>query len=473
METVPSNFPDALNGWKEIAGFLGKSARTVQRWERDLGLPVHRIPTPDGGSIVFARRAELSEWRARQAESAASLAEAESELADPNGAGPPLPDAAAPIAPPTSPNDEATAGPWWRRPVPMWATVGAVAVAAAVTIAVDRIRDPGTPASLEFEGRQLWAYSDGGRPLWTHTFDRVASRPESYKLQNNLSADVDGDGSTEIVAGVRFAAPRDSSDVSDAVVAFSADGSVVWSVQPDVTLTEGDKTFTGPWQVRDVVTGMSARGHRTWIAYSHHTWWPAFVLEVEPDGSAHVRYLQAGRIHSLTYWDTSGKRYLVAGGAMLQPSRASVAVMDLDGPAARWPVDKGPALTCDACPGADPVAMLLVPTAEVTRALFRPYGWVLLGTALGSEITMATDDGFGWGSLLTFNDEFKVTAFERSDMYWQAHQDLERQGRLTHPAHDCPDRTALFPVEIWRGTAGWGMVEVPLRVSLADRAGGL
>ncbi|MGE0361115.1 MAG: hypothetical protein AB7R67_10320, partial [Vicinamibacterales bacterium] len=108
METVPSNFPDALNGWKEIAGFLGKSARTVQRWERDLGLPVHRIPTPDGGSIVFARRAELSEWRARQAESAASQAVAESELADPKGAGPPLPDAAAPIAPPTSPNHEAT-----------------------------------------------------------------------------------------------------------------------------------------------------------------------------------------------------------------------------------------------------------------------------------------------------------------------------------------------------------------------------
>ncbi len=469
MEPPSPPLPDALNGWKEIAGHLGKSPRTVQRWERDLGLPVRRIPTPDGGSIVFASRAELDEWRARQAEAAADLTDAEGDGVEP----------AAPVVETGAP-DRVAAAPvvhpppgWWRRPVPAWAMAAVAAAAVGATVAVERVRDPGTPASLEFEGRELWAYSDGGRPLWTHTFDRVASRPESYKLQTNLSADIDGDGTNEIVAGVRFAAPRDSSDVSDAVYVFTDDGAVLWAVQPDVTLTEGERTFEGPWHVRDVVTGMSARGPRTWIAYSHHTWWPGFVLEVEPDGRSHVRYLQAGRIHSLTYWETSGKRYLVAGGAMLQPSRASVAVMDLDGPAARWPVDKGPQLTCDACPGADPVAMLLVPTAEVTRALFRPYGWVLLGTALGPEITMATDDGFGWGSLLTFNDEFKVTAFERSDMYWQAHQDLERQGRLTHPAHDCPDRTALFPVEIWRGAAGWGMVEVPLRVSLADRAGGL
>ena len=47
--------PDRLNGWKEIAGFLGKGVRTVQRWERELGLPVHRLGR-EGGEIVFAFR---------------------------------------------------------------------------------------------------------------------------------------------------------------------------------------------------------------------------------------------------------------------------------------------------------------------------------------------------------------------------------------------------------------------------------
>ena len=36
---------DRLNGWKEIAVFLGKGVRTVQRWERDHGLPIHRQGT--------------------------------------------------------------------------------------------------------------------------------------------------------------------------------------------------------------------------------------------------------------------------------------------------------------------------------------------------------------------------------------------------------------------------------------------
>jgi hypothetical protein len=30
-----------LNGWKEIAAYVGKGVRTVQRWEKAHGLPVH------------------------------------------------------------------------------------------------------------------------------------------------------------------------------------------------------------------------------------------------------------------------------------------------------------------------------------------------------------------------------------------------------------------------------------------------
>jgi hypothetical protein len=34
-----------LDSWKEIAAYLGRSIRTVQRWEREEGLPVHRLAT--------------------------------------------------------------------------------------------------------------------------------------------------------------------------------------------------------------------------------------------------------------------------------------------------------------------------------------------------------------------------------------------------------------------------------------------
>ncbi len=50
-----------LGSWKEIAGFLGKSTRTVQRWELELGLPVHR-PVLSSHHIVMARKSELEKW---------------------------------------------------------------------------------------------------------------------------------------------------------------------------------------------------------------------------------------------------------------------------------------------------------------------------------------------------------------------------------------------------------------------------
>ncbi|HET9409878.1 MAG TPA: hypothetical protein VFO39_21765 [Candidatus Sulfotelmatobacter sp.] len=53
--------PHFLTGWKEIASFLRKGVRTVQRYEREMGLPVRRPAGKVRGSVV-AVRAELEGW---------------------------------------------------------------------------------------------------------------------------------------------------------------------------------------------------------------------------------------------------------------------------------------------------------------------------------------------------------------------------------------------------------------------------
>jgi hypothetical protein len=50
-----------LNSWKEIARYLDRGVRTVQRWERDLKLPVHR-PRGRTRSAVMAVPEELDAW---------------------------------------------------------------------------------------------------------------------------------------------------------------------------------------------------------------------------------------------------------------------------------------------------------------------------------------------------------------------------------------------------------------------------
>jgi TolB-like protein len=52
---------ERLDSWKAIAAYVGRDVRSAQRWERERGLPVHRVPGEKGGS-VFAYTAELDSW---------------------------------------------------------------------------------------------------------------------------------------------------------------------------------------------------------------------------------------------------------------------------------------------------------------------------------------------------------------------------------------------------------------------------
>jgi len=59
---------DRLESWKEIAAYLNRDVRTVQRWEASEELPVHRHQHKKRGS-VYALRSELDTWRdSRRAE---------------------------------------------------------------------------------------------------------------------------------------------------------------------------------------------------------------------------------------------------------------------------------------------------------------------------------------------------------------------------------------------------------------------
>jgi len=53
---------DVLDSWKEIAVFLRRGVRTVQRWERLEGLPVRRHKHSQRGS-VFALASEIAAWQ--------------------------------------------------------------------------------------------------------------------------------------------------------------------------------------------------------------------------------------------------------------------------------------------------------------------------------------------------------------------------------------------------------------------------
>ena len=50
-----------LTSWKEIAEYMGKGVRSLQRWEREMGFPVHR-PCVKQRGVVLAYPSELDAW---------------------------------------------------------------------------------------------------------------------------------------------------------------------------------------------------------------------------------------------------------------------------------------------------------------------------------------------------------------------------------------------------------------------------
>jgi len=71
-----SQMAAVLNSWKEIAGYLGRGVRTVQRYERDSRLPVRRI-SGNGRGAVVAFSNELDVWLEQSTARKESFADAQ------------------------------------------------------------------------------------------------------------------------------------------------------------------------------------------------------------------------------------------------------------------------------------------------------------------------------------------------------------------------------------------------------------
>jgi TolB-like protein len=53
---------EILDSWKAISDYLDRDIRTCARWEKELGLPVHRFDKDSSRSKVFAYKSEIDEW---------------------------------------------------------------------------------------------------------------------------------------------------------------------------------------------------------------------------------------------------------------------------------------------------------------------------------------------------------------------------------------------------------------------------
>ena len=423
-----------LNGWKEIASYLGKSVRSVQRWEATLGLPVHRIKTPDG-QIVYAEPKEIDDWR-RQLE-APPAAEPE-DPADPE---------TLPEAPARPGGVVGTAGRRW---TPVWLLAVGVGLV-GIGLVSGRWLSSQSPAafSVEFAGRSVQGLNQKGEVVWSFAFDRDINRGA---LKPRL-VDLEGDGKLEWIVPVQFTVRR---AVSDAIYCFSQEGALRWSVQPDQTLTYNGRKVSAPWLISDFEVAPAAP-RRVWAAFTHGGHGPVFILEIGASGSSRMRYFQAGAIFALHHWQTPSGGFLVAGGLSQKHSRPSIVLLPEHGPDAFFPFDPvgmSSRPSCLECPAGEPARVLVFVRSEVETPA-HPHTMVRRLQQSGANLVVEMNVDDIDTAHVVVQPDFSVLSFNYSPSHWRAHRELEAQGRFDHTEENCPDRLVTNVFRQWTAAEGW------------------
>lgn len=448
-----------LNGWKEIAAYLGRSLRSVQRYEQERGLPVHRLTSADG-QTVYAFRHEIDAWRqgldepSKQEVSRVNENEGQ-ELSPPAGI-------------PTGPQ-RLPAEPVVRAKRSAFLVGAAIAGAVCAGIVLGgvftRARVSPLSASTVFVlmAHQLEANTADGRLIWSYTFDREVSgvadmdRVQSTPSDLAVLADIDGDGSPEAIVPVRFSAAGQKSTESDTLFAFSQDGKVRWAISPPQTLGCAAESFSGPWQIRSVTVSREPGRKKVWVAFKHHTWWPSFVLEIDPDGKRFLRYLQTGWIYSLVPWETKSGSYLVAGGVTSDGDQPIVTMIDLSQPQTASP-SGDPRFACPSVAQGSPAVSYLLPNDEITRASSRVYTHVSRLSVQGDMLKVVAEAGDGV-RILNVAPDFSITDMSLSDSFWFNHRAFEETGQIRHPAAKCPELGPQL-ISRWTLKTGWQQLHV-------------
>ncbi len=466
---------DTLNGWKEIAAYLGRSPRTAQRWEAELDLPVQRFVAADGAQTLRASRRDIDAWRERQTMLGSPVdpdAEPDSKASS-DAISETSPDATSTPDPHPTANGDAGAAPdavtrgrsWVTRWIAVLLSTLVTGGAIGSVLAVTMIPASRTPTRFEVEGTEIRALTESDATVWAYPLGATGRRPEEMSSSQPEHGDIDGDGSPEVAVSVTFARPEMWATESDTVLLFSRGGRLRWRVQPRFR-PDDNAAFKGPWRLSSVAFASTPPGV-VWIAYNHdQPGRPSLVLEVTQDGRQSVRYMQAGRIHAITHWRTGSGDYLAVGGTDEATSLASVVLIARGGGAARWPLGwEGPA--CRDCPRESPAAAYLLPVSELNRTFSRPRGLVYRLLSIGERLRIDTDDGPRPAVLAWVDPDLRVREAQRPLRYWTTHEALKAEGRIDHTVDACPDRGTPTSVRAWRAGAGW--TDDPVRAPLSSR----
>jgi hypothetical protein len=424
--------PDRLNGWKEIAAYLGKGVRTAQRWEKDYQLPIRRLGR-QGGEIVIASRRELEAWLS-------------------SGPGQAEPDAPPPPTPGPS-------RPGWRTLVAAGLGLLLFGTSAGWQLArmAAEARESVVVAARVEQG-QLVAYDGLGRAVWRRANFGFRLQDQDYAIghleRRLLVEDLDEDGVPEVVIGAysRERHPRMATYI------LNNNGSVRAVVRPANEVRYGTDAFTGPWLPHRLFVVRGPDGPHLYATFVDGALFPTLLLSLDAGGAIEGEFWSDGYVSAVALGERHDRPALLVAATNNETRGAALALFDSMVPSGSMPAHDSK-YRCSGCPAGGPAETLLFPERDIARSVNGTMSIDrLFQEGRGGVRVLVTEgpapaDGHRTSAVWYHLDAaFALTRIEVTIGAVDEHRRQKASGALTHD-YGPQDRQDLVPACRWIGGA--------------------
>lgn len=432
-ESVPLG--ERLDSWKAIAEYLQRDVATVRRWEKTLGLPIHRVG--GSGRSVFAYTSEIDEWLNR-AKPLLPVLE-------------PLLPALEPLLSPTVPARATRVFPWrWLVP-----TVAVLAVVAGLFV-----RPPGTDAGdlrVEVTSAGVIARDSAGTEQWRHPF------PPTYKtfvLAEPVVATRGGRPGVYFATSYRARGQTEDQVESGTLTLLDLNGNLRQSFSFDDEVTFHGASYGAPWALTAFAVSEEGDTRRVAVAAHHSVWDPSVVAVLDDQWRRRGTFVHAGWIEAVRWLGPD--RLLIAGFSNAHDG-GTLALLDAAALDGQGPESPGSRHFCNSCGGARPLRLFIFPRTELNRITASRFNRALIRTSAGGPVFVHTIEmtsepphqGDADAVYEFTNPSLDLVGARFSERYWEMHRALEADGTIGHTRDQCPDRDGPKEIRMWEPATGW------------------
>ena len=399
---------EILEGWREIAAYLNRSVRTVQRWAKKRHLPVHH-PSYAKGGTVFAYKSELDCWLRIKHEAPALLY---------------LPD--------------------FIRSRKIWALVHILMAILLVFLFYYYFKPRFKvlhPVSVRIVGSRFIILDKRGKKLWEYTsplpiYEKEPQAPgkERLPLVRFVKLSPARGANTLIAFKTREEPPRLY------LLCFSNQGRLIWKHRLGRPLNCGGKVIPPDYELmRLEIRDLNRQGGKEIIALiKHKSSFPSFILIFAPKGDLLGEYINTGALYYLiiTDLDKDGLSEIIAGGANTAYSRPAIVILDPRVVQGSSPLPDHKEYALKGVPRGTEKYYLLLPNTDLVNLY--PSSFCQVGdlSFSANELSVHTclpqteEHPLFVGPIFRFHLNLHLLQLEPHDLFLLQRQELVRKGKL-------------------------------------------